>query len=575
MQMLKYTTYREAIYMAKNIDYNVSFLSKYVDTLRQCEIELRILDNVDSLLSDLKDLLMNIQNFEFIIPIIGDFSSGKSSLINAFLGENLLAVGITPETAFPTELRYSQQEYIEAINGNNVVTKYGVNKIKELKNIAQDISLVRIYKNNPKLREILPFIIVDMPGFESPYDTQNKAIMDYLDRSVHFIFLISAEGSTLTAKSLRVISDILNYEKGITFILSKSDLKTEKDLEKITSYFKEQLNDRFDIDCELKQINFHQSDKFFHILKDLDAEKIFRNIYIGTFKKFLFDVNNILNIKISSLEKDFVELENFMKSLNDRKTELLNKRDELLSQIETKYQNKYLQIFNKISSELYRNADYLVEVYRKSGEKNFYNELEDIVRSILIYEFKLLFDDILNDITEDLLFELRKSNIDFDIFLGEDFLISFENNVKNIRIPIKTDLKNKNFDVVQNLASLISIIISKIISKLPLILFDLIISILKKIFEKAEIKNKIINEIIPTIKNNLRDKIKIIYLQQISEIIDHIHQQFRDILNKIDETIKREKENMDNKKTVLEQIKNKIIKAKTNINSILNSLIGG
>ena len=40
----------------------------------------------------------DIEHTELLVPVIGAFSAGKSSLLNAFLGENVLGIGLTPET---------------------------------------------------------------------------------------------------------------------------------------------------------------------------------------------------------------------------------------------------------------------------------------------------------------------------------------------------------------------------------------------------------------------------------------------------------------------------------------------
>ena len=47
---------------------------------------------------------------EFSICVVGEFSRGKSSLINDMLGEELLPVGVIPTTALVTEIRYGKSK---------------------------------------------------------------------------------------------------------------------------------------------------------------------------------------------------------------------------------------------------------------------------------------------------------------------------------------------------------------------------------------------------------------------------------------------------------------------------------
>lgn len=55
---------------------------------------------------DKASLIASIKDRELLVPVVGGFSAGKSTALNAFLGEDILSVAITPETALATELRY-------------------------------------------------------------------------------------------------------------------------------------------------------------------------------------------------------------------------------------------------------------------------------------------------------------------------------------------------------------------------------------------------------------------------------------------------------------------------------------
>jgi GTP-binding protein EngB required for normal cell division len=52
----------------------------------------------------------------FLLVVIGEFNSGKSSFLNAFLGKNFLKEGLTPTTSKVGILRYGDKVRIYALS---------------------------------------------------------------------------------------------------------------------------------------------------------------------------------------------------------------------------------------------------------------------------------------------------------------------------------------------------------------------------------------------------------------------------------------------------------------------------
>lgn len=77
-----------------------------------------------SLLEDQASRALELRNRlrerELIISVIGQFKTGKSSLINALLGEDFLPVGIIPLTTVVTEIRRAEnfQAVVSFANGS-------------------------------------------------------------------------------------------------------------------------------------------------------------------------------------------------------------------------------------------------------------------------------------------------------------------------------------------------------------------------------------------------------------------------------------------------------------------------
>ncbi len=178
--------------------------NQYLDYLSAVEEEVSKTNLVDSVIDrfNFKESIKAISETELLIPVIGAFSAGKSSLLNSFLGENRLPEKITPETSLATELRYSENERIEAVGSNGNVEEFSIEEIEKIKDRAAEFKHLRMYLKNENIKKIEPLILVDIPGFESPLDLHNQTIMEYINRSVHYLILTSIEDGSLT-KSMK------------------------------------------------------------------------------------------------------------------------------------------------------------------------------------------------------------------------------------------------------------------------------------------------------------------------------------------------------------------------------------
>ncbi|GAA7524130.1 hypothetical protein MMM112_12530 [Helicobacter pylori] len=160
-------------------------------------------------------LLESIQKQQLVIPIVGNFSAGKSTLLDRFLEKSVLPTGITPETSLATELHYSANERIEAFSNNDEKAEsFELNEqsFEVIKDNAAEYSYLKVYLNNEALKTALPLVFVDMPGFDSPISIHTHAILEYLERGVHFVILTSVEEGNLTKRMVRELKNLLEFD---------------------------------------------------------------------------------------------------------------------------------------------------------------------------------------------------------------------------------------------------------------------------------------------------------------------------------------------------------------------------
>src|SRR5687767_11966307 len=136
----------------------------------------------------------------FLLVIAGEFNSGKSSFINALLGERVLPEGVTPTT--------------DRIN----VLKLGEEVTDEL---VEAYLLERTHPA-PLLRDIN---IVDTPGTNAVVREHEELTRDFVPRSDLVLFVTSAD-RPFTESERSFLQNIRAWGKKIVFIVNKIDILT-------------------------------------------------------------------------------------------------------------------------------------------------------------------------------------------------------------------------------------------------------------------------------------------------------------------------------------------------------------
>ncbi len=514
---------------------------EYIDYLTNIGVATQDIDIFS--LKKLDEMKYNIRDTELIVPVVGGFSAGKSTLINSYLQMDILPTGITPETALATELRYSSSEYIEAVKSDDSIEKYNINQNEEIKNNASKYKYIKLYLNNEKLKQIEPLVLVDMPGFDSPLELHNQAILNYLNRGIYFIVLTSVEDGNIQKSTIRELENITEFGKGFSFCLSKVNLRGQSDVLAIQEKIKEQLDDYFDFKQDIIQVSDSGGKELENILVKIDAEKLFEKIFLDDLKNNHAETINSIDTIISTLKASKEESVNAIKELQESVHKIISKKTDMIEKEKSKYSDAGVDsIIEAVAGELTANMENLT-VLALSNNDGFSREINDIVKNTLIYEVKNKMQFTSNSIVDNFSIEIKDVANSLSTFeLGDKWVNTISESTKNLiqnaQNGLKTIIDNRDTSSTNNLYKSVTAILG-ITTTMINPLLEVVIVFLPELIsfftakskeakQKAEISNKLTSEIIPSIKSKIRSVLPDIYNKQVHSIIETISNQFEE-----------------------------------------------
>jgi hypothetical protein len=271
-------------------------------------------------------------------------------------------------------------------------------------------------------------------------------------------------------------------------------------------------------------------------------------------------------LKVSREEvlKTITELENSIKNI-------LNKKEQMIEEAEEKYSNTNIDgIINKITNELNLQKEVLIS-YAIANPNNISQEINEIVKNILIPEIRKRIKDVSNRIVDDFSIELKnlENNLDnsnFDNNWIEKISYSTKNILEKAQNGLSTivderrskETDDKLYKAITTVLGVTTSFVAPIIEIIIIFLPEIVRFISGKAKEKQQkekISEQISISIIPEIKRKLRETIPQIFNDYLKNTIETISQEFETQLEqKRQEIIVTQQEKEDNIKDIEQEI---------------------
>lgn len=376
----------------------------------------------------------NIVNNKFNLIILGEFNRGKSTFLNALLGEVILPSNILPTTSVITRISYSKEPKVNVTldtgEEKNINYKELVDYVTTLKgNKTERINVTDVYYPTTLCKN--GCIITDTPGVND-LNEQNVSITEnYIPEGDAVIFILDSNQVFTKSERDFIKNKVLKNDiRKIFFVVNKFDTINRDGL----TNFKKYVNDTIKelnlnskvyylssakaLKCKIDDISDEYLDSFNEFSLELEKFLVEEkgkyvllngckrlNLSIQDTIKYIYSIESDFNKDINTLQKEYEEFINIENKINKNKLDIMKHIDDeyIIFKNDVKkmiYEELDLSFDKLISSvNLYENID---EICLKELESNINSNINKWINN-RINPFILARVDKINNSLMDLL----------------------------------------------------------------------------------------------------------------------------------------------------------------------------
>jgi GTP-binding protein EngB required for normal cell division len=200
-----------------------------------------------SLAEEARDLAARVSEGRFYVACVGQFKRGKSTLINALVGQPVLPTGYLPVTAVPTVVRFGERQYARIRKHDGAWNEIPLSHLKQYvteelnPENKKGIQGVEVFVPSPLLSSGMCF--VDTPGLGSVFagnSAATQALVPHIDAAV----VVVGADPPLAGEELSLAEAVGKQVRELILVLGKADRTTDAERAAAAHFTRELLQKR-------------------------------------------------------------------------------------------------------------------------------------------------------------------------------------------------------------------------------------------------------------------------------------------------------------------------------------------
>jgi len=175
------------------------------------------------------------------LAVMGEFNAGKSTFINALIGEEVAPMGVTPTTATLNVLKYGAEKKVRVVYLDDTVREGAYAELKDL--LAEAASRTRSVRRVEILfpaEALLRVNLVDTPGMNALDPEHEKVALRAIDEADAIVWLFRA-GQAGKDSERRALDAIRGHRRKMVGILNQIDRVSLAEVPGLVGHLEQEL----------------------------------------------------------------------------------------------------------------------------------------------------------------------------------------------------------------------------------------------------------------------------------------------------------------------------------------------
>lgn len=182
-----------------------------------------------------------LESERFHLVVLGEFNHGKSTFVNALLGQDLLPTGITPTTASINHVVYAQNTTARVVLLSGESKYFEPSQLYDWVTVsgghASEVAYVELGFPSELLANNV--VLVDTPGVNDLNEQRAEVTYGYVPRADAVVFLLDAGQALKDSEREFLRSRVLDSARDrVIFVLGKMDLLSADERNAVVDYVK-------------------------------------------------------------------------------------------------------------------------------------------------------------------------------------------------------------------------------------------------------------------------------------------------------------------------------------------------